>query len=89
MMARRVCLVLGAIVLFGVAPSAAQSRNSPQPANPYKSLFQTRPLEQVARDQRRAVPDAQKKRGIVNGMPFVPLDPGVDPKIFITPPRRR
>jgi hypothetical protein len=55
----------------------------------YNKLFQIKPLEQVAREQRRAAQDARTKRGVVNGMPSIPLNPSVDPKIFIRPPQRR
>jgi hypothetical protein len=55
----------------------------------YNKLFQPKPLEQAAREQRRAEQDAGAKRGVVNGMPSIPLNPKVDPKIFIRPPQRR
>ena len=55
----------------------------------YNKLFQPKSLEQVARQQQRAKQDARTRRGVVNGMPSIPLDPNVDPKIFIRPPQRR
>ena len=75
----------GACFLLGVLAS------TPAFAGPvsYSKLFQAKPLEQVSREQRRAEQDARTRRGVVNGMPSIPLDPSVDPKIFVKPPSRK
>ena len=70
------CCLTGVLV---VSPPAFAGRPS------YHKLFQVKPLEQVAREQRRVEADARQRRGIVNGMPSIPLDASVDPKIFVQP----
>lgn len=75
--------VLTGIVVWLIAAPALAGPPS------YHKLFQPKPLEQVAREQRRAEQDARLRRGVVNGVPSIPLDPSVDPKIFTKPPSRR
>ena len=75
-------MLAGVVVLLVATPALAGPPS-------YQKLFQPKPLEQVAREQRRSEQDARTRRGVVNGMPSIPLDPAVDPKIFVTPPSRR
>jgi hypothetical protein len=72
----------GLVVVLVAAPALAGPPS-------YNKLFQQKPLEQVAREQRRPELETRTKRGVVNGMPSMPLDPNVDPKIFVKPPSRR
>jgi hypothetical protein len=72
----------GFVVLFIGTPALAGPPS-------YNKLFQPKPLEQVAREQRRAEQDTRTRRGVVDGLPSIPLNPNVDPKIFIKPPSRR
>lgn len=76
----------GACFLSGVLVASTTAFAGPVS---YDKLFQAKPLEQVAREQRRAEQDARTRRGVVNGIPSIPLDPNVDPKIFVKPPSRK
>lgn len=80
------CLLSRACFLSGVLVASTTAFAGPVS---YGKLFQAKPLEQVAREQRRAEQDARTRRGVVNGMPSIPLDPSVDPKIFAKPPSRK
>lgn len=70
-------------LLVSVSPAAAQSKYAPEPANPYKNLFQPKTIEQAARSQQRA--DNTAKPRVVCGMTLIPADPGIDPKIYVAP----
>lgn len=76
----------GACFLSGVLVASTTAFAGPVS---YNKLFQAKPLEQVAREQRREEQDARTRRGVVNAMPSIPLDPSVDPKIFVKPPSRK
>lgn len=71
---------------FANRSSFQQGSLPPAPARPpapYKKLFQPPPLDQVARAQRRAQDARSAAPRVVGGMPVMPLDPCIDPKIFI------
>ena len=87
-------LMTGVLIalLTGIQPTAAKGssfqQGSPQPAPapppaPYKKLFQPPPLDQAARAQRREQDARTAAPRVLGGMPVIPLDPCIDPKIFI------
>jgi hypothetical protein len=81
------------IVLLGsiqpvFANGSSLQQTSPKPApkrpvDPYKKLFQQPMLDHVARALQRAQEARSSAPRVVGGMAVIPLDPCVDPKIFI------
>src|SRR5687768_17182324 len=70
------------------ADGSSLQQGSPQPApkgrvDPYKKLFQQPMLDQVVRALQRAQDARVSAPRVVGGMSLIPLDPCVDPKIFI------
>jgi hypothetical protein len=64
-------------------PVAAQSGYSPQRANPYTNLFQSKSLDQVAKTP---APPQQEKPRVVCGMTLIPA-PSVDPRMVVERPK--
>lgn len=70
------------------ADGSSMQQGSPPPApkrrvDPYKKLFQQPMLEHVARALQRARDARAPAPRVVGGRPVIPLDPCIDPKIFI------
>jgi hypothetical protein len=70
------------------ANGSSLQQSSPKPApkgrvDPYEKLFQQPRLEQVARALQRARDARSPAPRVVGGRPVLPLDPCIDPKIFI------
>jgi hypothetical protein len=70
------------------ADGSTLQQGSPQPApkrpvDPYKKLFQQPMLDQVARALQRAQDARSSAQRVVGGMAAIPLDPCIDPKIFV------
>ncbi len=69
------------VLVCGVRPALAQQKQGwKRQATPYGNLFQTPDLKASA--EKQSVPASPLPR-VVGGMPLIPLDPCVDPKIFI------
>ena len=80
------------VVLSSVQPvfanGSSYQQGSPKPAptrrvDPYTKLFQQPTLDQVARALQRARDARAPAPRVVGGRPVMPLDPCIDPKIFI------
>ena len=67
------------LLLSSVVPAFAQGSR----ANPYQNLFKPPDLKAAARAQPRAQDARSSTPRVVGAMPLIPLDPCVDPKIFI------
>ena len=74
-------LLAGGLLLSDGVPAFAQASR----ANPYKNLFQSPDLKQVARAQASSPPPSAQPR-VVCGMSVIPMDPNIDPKIFVPRP---
>jgi hypothetical protein len=74
-------LLTGVLILLlsSVVPSLAQGSRK----NPYQKLFQPRDLNDVARAQQRDNARPATEPRVVCGMKVIPVDPNIDPKIFI------
>ena len=69
------------IVLCGVLPALAQQKPAwKRQPTPYRGLFQTEDLRATAKKAQEA-PASQPR--VVCGMSVIPMDPNIDPKIFI------
>jgi hypothetical protein len=71
-----------------IADGSSLQQGAPQSApkrrvDPYKKLFQQPMLDQVARALQRAREARSPAPRVVGGRPVIPLDPCIDPKIFI------
>ncbi len=95
-MTRHVSAAVLIVLLSSIQPVFADGsslqQSSPKPApkrpvDPYEKLFQQPRLDHVARALLRALQRAQDARSsgprVVGGRPVIPLDPCIDPKIFI------
>lgn len=80
------------VLLSSIQPVFAEGssiqQGSPQPApkrpvDPYQKLFQQPRLDQVARALRRAQDTRSSAPRVEGGMAVIPLDPCIDPKIFV------
>jgi hypothetical protein len=82
------CFLPAVLIAACVTPLAAQSGYSPQRANPYKNLFQSKSLDEVAKtaaQPKTAVqPTQREKPRVVCGMTIIPA-PNVDPKMMVEP----
>ena len=67
------------VLLSTVVPAFAQASR----ANPYKPLFQPRDLREVAQAEQRDAARRAAEPRVACGMKVIPMDPNIDPKIFI------
>jgi hypothetical protein len=82
-------LLPAVLIVVCAIPVAAQSGDSPQRAkNPYRNLFQSKSLDQVAKPPAlpapREEPRVVEKPRVVCGMTIIPA-PNVDPKMVVEP----
>lgn len=68
------------LVIFAATPAFAQPPKWKRQPTPYSGLFQTPDLKEAARRQK--APATPPPR-VVCGMLVMPMDPNIDPKIFI------
>ena len=83
-----VLIVLLSSIQPVLADGSSTQQRSPQPApkrrvDPYQKLFQQPRLEQVARALQRAQDTRSSAPRVERGMAVIPLDPCIDPKVFI------
>lgn len=70
------------LLLISAMPSFAQASR----ANPYQNLFKPPDLKAAARAEQRDNAARAKEPRVVCGMLVIPMDPNIDPKIFVERP---
>ena len=84
-MTRHVVAAVFIVLACGGQPALAQQKPGwKRQPTPYRGLFQTEDLKATAKKQREA-PASQPPR-VVCGMPVIPMDPNIDPKMIIPRP---